>query len=398
MLVVGVSVVGSADGAAEPYEVAWTRQLGTSENDYSYSVALDASGNAFISGRTYGSLGGANKGSTDAFLAKYDPAGNLLWTEQLGTSSLDYSNSVAVDASGNAFISGATYGSLGAPYEGEGDAFLAKYGPGGNLLWTEQLGTSALDRVFGVTADGWGNVFVSGGTYGNLGATNEGEDDAFLAKYDPAGDLLWIEQLGTSDIDYCWSVAVDGSGNAFISGSTYGSLGGANEGRNDAFLAKYDPGGSLLWTEQLGTSEYDYSHSVAVDAGGNAFISGLTYGSLGETHAGDWDAFLAKYDSTGNRLWTEQLGTSDLDYSWSIAVDASGNAFISGTTWESLGGTNAGGADAFLVKFVVPCSFVLAGDLDDNCKVDLADFAVMVANWLIDCNADSTNPACLPIP
>ena len=307
MLVVGVSVVGSADGAAEPYEVAWTRQLGTSENDYSYSVALDASGNAFISGRTYGSLGGANKGSTDAFLAKYDPAGNLLWTEQLGTSSLDYSNSVAVDASGNAFISGATYGSLGAPYEGEGDAFLAKYGPGGNLLWTEQLGTSALDRVFGVTADGWGNVFVSGGTYGNLGATNEGEDDAFLAKYDSTGNRLWTEQLGTSDLDYSWSIAVDASGNAFISGVTNGTLGATNAGGTDAFLAKYNPGGDLLWTEQLGTSATDESCSVA--------------------------------------------------------VDASGNAFISGTTWESLGGTNAGGADAFLVKFVVPepCSLALLG-------------------------------------
>lgn len=379
----------------------WIEQLGTNEWDGSYSVAMDASGNAFISGGTYGNLGGPSAGGGDAFLAKYDPNGNLLWIEQLGTSGSDGYGavSIAVDGSGNAFISGFTSGSLGGANAGYDDAFLAKYDPNGNLLWTEQLGTSATDHSYSVAVDASGNAFISGETYGSLGGTNAGNQDAFLAKYDPNGNLFWIEQLGTSKRDRSRSVAVDSSGNAFISGYTFGSLGGTNAGNFDVFLAKYDPNGNLLWTEQLGTSDEDVSSSVAVDASGNAFISGYTFGSLGETNAGGADAFWAKYDPNGNLLWTEQVGTSDSDSSNSVAIDASGNAFISGDTRGSLGGPNAGSnsLDAFLIKFA-PCDYVVIGDVDGNCKVDFRDVAEMAGNWLIDCFANSADPACVAKP
>ncbi len=96
---------------------------------------------------------------------------------------------------------------------------------------------------------------------------------------------------------------------------------------------------------------YDSTRSVAVDASGNAYITGLTTGDLGGTNAGDYDAFLVKYDSSGNHLWSQQIGTASEDWSHSVAVDSSGNAYISGNTEGDLGGTNAGGEDAFLVKF-----------------------------------------------
>ena len=99
--------------AEDPYEIAWMRQLGTSGYDSSWSVAVDASGNAYISGSTHGSLGGPNAGGNDAFLSKYDAAGNLLWTRQFGTSNTDISRSVVVDTAGNAYISGYSGGSLG---------------------------------------------------------------------------------------------------------------------------------------------------------------------------------------------------------------------------------------------------------------------------------------------
>ena len=122
-----LAVLAAPAYAAEtPYELAWTRQLGTSSGDISYSVAIDGSGNAYISGYTGGDLGGTNAGLHDAFLAKYDSAGSLLWTRQLGTSSGDY-GSVAIDGSGNVYISGGTGGSLGGPNAGSDDVFLAKY-------------------------------------------------------------------------------------------------------------------------------------------------------------------------------------------------------------------------------------------------------------------------------
>jgi len=350
--------------------LAWSRQIGTSGGDRSHSVALDGLGNVFISGFTFGNLGGTNAGNTDAFLTKYDSAGNLVWSRQIGTSGFDSSSSVAVDGLGNAFISGYTNGSLGGTNAGSYDAFLTKYDSAGNLAWSRQIGTSARDESYSVAVDGLGNAFISGGTTGSLAGTNAGNFDAFLTKYNSAGNLLWSRQIGTSETDLSVSVAVDGLGNAFISGYTFGSLGGTNAGSNagseDAFLTKYNSAGNLLWSRQIGTSARDLSSSVAVDGLGNAFISGFTRGSLGGTNAGSEDAFLTKYDSAGNLLWSRQIGTSATDQSAEVAVDGLGNAFISGYTFGSLGGTNAGNRDAFLVKFAPvpvpePSSIVLLG-------------------------------------
>ena len=350
-----ISAAAAGVSAETPYPIAWIRQLGTSSGDGSYSVAVDGEGNAFISGYTGGDLAGPNAGGeSDAFLAKYDSGGILLWARQRGTSDRDGSYSVAVDAEGNAFISGSTYGDLGGANAGESDAFLAKYDSGGNLLWTHQLGRAKWDYNWAVAVDADGNAFISGSTFGNLGGANAGWSDAFLAKYDSDGNLLWTRQLGTSTYDYSYSVAVDAEGNALVSGVTYGSLGGSSAGSNDAFLAKYDSDGNLLWTQQLGTSSGDSSTSVAVDASGNAFISGYTEGSLGGANAGRTDAFLSKFDSHGNLLWTQQLGTSRHDPSRSVAVDGSGNVFIGGQTGGTLGGSSAGYGDAFLVKFQAP--------------------------------------------
>ncbi len=334
-----------------PYAVAWKRQLGTWTDDYSRSVVVDGAGNAFISGYTRGSLGGPNAGSYDAFLTKYDLDGNLLWTRQLGTSQADFSYSVAVDGAGNPFISGWTRGSLGGPNAGNDDAFLTKYDSDGNLLWTEQLGTPNYDYSCSVAVDGAGNAFISGYTSGSLGGTNAGSTDAFVTKYDSDGNLLWTQQLGTSGSDYSYSVGVDGAGNAFISGYTSGSLGGPKPGREDVFLSKYDAEGNALWTRLLGTTRYDYGFGVAVEGTGGAYITGHTTGSLGGPNAGSYDAFLSKYDAEGNAVWTRQLGTTTNDYSLGVAVDAAGNAYISGYTWGSLGGPNAGSHDAFVSKY-----------------------------------------------
>lgn len=365
------SNAGGRDAFLRKYDtsgnVLWTRQLGTSENEYSYAVAADTAGNVFISGSTYGTLNWPNEGNGDAFLSKYDSSGSLVWTRQLGTSNYDSSYGMAVATDGNVLITGPTWGNLGGTYSGYDDAFVSKYDTSGNVLWTRQLGTSDSDDSHGVTTDGVGNVFITGFTAGSLDGTNAGDYDAYLSKYDASGNPLWTRQLGTANNDGSFDVAADTVGNVFITGRTAGNLDGSNAGSNDIFVSKYDTQGSLIWTRQQGTSGEEDSRSVAVDAAGNIFISGGTRGNLGGTNAGDFDAFVTKYDTSGSLLWSHQLGTSSADDSHSVALDASGNVFISGRTNGSLGGPNAGSYDAFVVKFNVPepstLGLLLAGGL-----------------------------------
>ena len=166
--------------------------------------------------------------------------------------------------------------------------------------WTEQLGSNRRDESNGVSADGLGNVYISGGTWGNLGGANAGSTDAFVSKYDAAGTLLWTEQLGSNSWDQSLGVSADGLGNVYVSGYTEGDLGGTNAGFSDAFVSKYDAAGTLLWTEQLGSNSPDGSNGVSADGLGNVYISGATRGNPGGANAGSHDAFVSKYDAAGN--------------------------------------------------------------------------------------------------
>jgi hypothetical protein len=329
----------------------WTRQLGTSSPDLSFGVSADGLGSVYVSGITNGSLGGLNAGSSDAFVSKYDAAGNLQWTRQLGTRDADESYGISADGLGNVYISGYTNGSLGGPNAGNYDAFVSKFDAAGTLQWTKQLGSSAIEENYGVSADGLGNVYITGGTNGSLGGPNAGGSDAFVSKYDAGGNLLWTRQLGTSSPEYSQGVSADVLGNVYISGVAWGSLGGAYAGNGDVFVSKYDAAGNLQWTKQLGTSAYDANQGVSADGLGNVYISGFTNGSLDAPNAGGPDAFVGKYDAAGNLQWIRQLGTSAIDSNNAISADGLGNAYVSGVTFGSLGGPTAGAGDAFVSKY-----------------------------------------------
>src|SRR5690606_14256038 len=244
--------------------------------------------NVYITGPTQGGLGGPNAGMNDAFVSKYDDGGSLQWTRQLGMTNNDYGSGVSADGPGNIYIPGYTQGSLGGPSAGSYDNFVSKYDATGTLHWTSQFGTIEQDFSTDVSADGLGNVYISGYTYGSLGGPNAGSFDAFVSKYDATGTLQWIRQLGTSNSnDYGSSVSADRLGNVYILGYTAGSLGGPNAGLNDAVVSKYDATGTLQWVRQFGTSNNDNGTGVSADGLGNVYISGYTQGSLGGPNAGD---------------------------------------------------------------------------------------------------------------
>ncbi len=303
-------LLGEWNSQSYAQTVAWTQQLGTSEYDWSYGVSADGLGNVYISGSTVGDLAGTNAGEWDAFVSRYDEAGNLVWTQQLGSSTKDESAGVSADGLGNVYISGWTYGDLAGTNAGRSDAFVSKYDEAGNLVWTQQLGSSGWDESYGVSADGLGSVYISGSTEGDLAGTNAGRSDAFVSKYDEVGNLVWTQQLGTRGGDGSTGVSADGLGNVYISGWTEGDLAGTSAGTFDAFVSKYDEAGNLVWTQQLGSSDLDWGRGVSADGLGNVYISGSTYGDLVGTNARCRDAFVSKYDEAGNLVWTQQLGSS----------------------------------------------------------------------------------------
>ncbi|MBP7796975.1 MAG: SBBP repeat-containing protein [Elusimicrobiales bacterium] len=357
----GNTLAGAADIVLIKYDTSgakiWTRQIGTSVNDRAYAVAVDTSGNVYVTGYTGSGLdGNTSAGYNDIFLIKYDSNGNKIWTSQIGTSSDDYAYGVAVDTSGNVYVTGGTGGGLdGNTSAWFYDIFLIKYDSNGVRIWTRQIGTSEYDYAYGVAFDTSGNVYITGYTKCGLdGNTFAGGADIVLIKYDSNGNKIWTSQIGTSSDDKANGVAVDTSGNVYVTGYTGSGLdGNTSAGGTDIVLIKYDTSGNKIWTKQIGTSSDDKANGVAVDTSGNVYVTGYTGGGLdGNTSAGYNDIFLIKYDSNGNKIWTRQIGTSNFDYAYGVAVDTSGNVYVTGYTEGGLdGNTSAGGADIFLIKY-----------------------------------------------
>ncbi len=292
---------------------AWIRQFGSTDDEAGNGVAVDASGHAYIVGRTVGSLGGSsNAGNWDVFLAKYDSDGAQQWIRQFGGSDdEDQGTGVAVDGSGNIYISGSTDGSLDGSNAGLNDAYLAKYASDGTQQWIKQFGSASQDRGYGVAVDASGNSYITGLTGGSLNGSTAGG----------AGTLQWIRQFGSDNNDQGTGVALDGSGNVYLTGTTGGSLNGSTAGGTDVFLAKYASDGAQQWIRQFGSDVYDKGAGVTVDGTGNAYIAGLTEGTLNGSNAGDGDVFLAKYASDGTRQWVRQFGSDRGDEGSGVTVD-----------------------------------------------------------------------------
>jgi hypothetical protein len=326
----------------------WTGQFGSTVADFGESVAVNVSG-AYVCGYTNGDMDGSNAGAADIFLTKYLTSGSKSWTKQIGTTSDDFADAVIADSAGDAYIAGYTYGTLGATHIGGADALVIKINSAGTTKWTTQFGTSNEDYVTDIALDGTGNTYVCGYTFGSLGGASAGGYDAFVAKLDSSGAILWTRQMGTSMFDRASGIAVDDSNNVYITGETFGDLRGTNKGGPDAFVAKFNSSGTRQWTKQFGTRQADYGKSIAVTSSGTMFIGGETNGNLAG-HIGQTDAFVRKLNTSGNTLWTRQLGTSQDDFGEGISLGGSGGAYLAGTTRGSIVGTNAGSTDAFLTR------------------------------------------------
>lgn len=356
----------------------WARGIGGSTYEHGYSVATDKWGNVYVTGtfeKTVDFDPGpgmdtlTSTGLNDIFLAKYDANGNYVWAGSMGGSGTDIGFGVVVDEPGNVYITG-YFAKDDADFNpGAGrdilfnagglDAFIAKYDTRGNYLWARNLGGSTIDHGRGITVDQSGYVYITGffnsknfdpgGTVDTL--TSQGDNDIFLAKYDTAGNYVWSGSMGAKNNDQGYGVAVDKSGNVYVTGLFTGTvdfdpgvgrdtLMSASAASNDVFLAKYDVAGNYVWGRSMGGPQGDAGYEIDVDEAGHIYITGIiratadfNLGLKKDTlvSKGLTDIFVAKYDAQGNYEWAESMGNTSLDQGQGIAVDKSGNIYVTGT-------------------------------------------------------------------
>jgi agmatine/peptidylarginine deiminase len=347
----------------------WNTFMGGSSDDEGYGIVVDGSGNVYVAGYSYATWGSPvnpHAGSEDVFAAKLNSSGVLQWNTFMGDSDRDYGNGIAVDSSGNVYVAGYSYATWGSPvnaHAGEFDIFAAKLNSSGIRQWNTFMGDSDSDMGRSIAIDGSGNVYVAGYSYATWGSPVNafaGYFDAFAAKLNSSGVRQWHTFMGGSSWDYGMSIAVNGSGNVYVAGysnATWGSPVNAHAGSEDVFAAELNSSGMLQWHTFMGGSSKDNGGSITIDYSGDVYVAGYsdtTWGSPVNAHAGYFDVFAAKLNSSGVRQGNTFMGCSILDDGGSIAVDGSGNVYVageSGATWGSPVNAHAGLSDAFAVKF-----------------------------------------------
>ncbi|HBZ67805.1 MAG TPA: hypothetical protein DEO70_13305 [Bacteroidales bacterium] len=305
---------------------------------------------SFSSNATFGFANMVSFGDEDMFVARYDATGALLWIRQAGGTLNDYGTGISVDSSGYIYVTGsfeemAFFGTTQVNAHGNHDAFLAKYDPTGNLIWVRNSGGFFDDKANAVQADERGYTYITGsyqgiGTFGSQTLVSAGGDDIFTAKYNPEGDLQWIKSAGGTSEDFGQGITLDVARNVIVAGkfqntATFGSASIASAGATDMFIAKYNTLGNQLWVKRAGGTLADNATAVKTDYNSNIYLAGsvqgtATFGAINVTSHGGRDIALAKYTPAGNPLWVRNVGGTQHDAGKSLVVDALGNAYVAG--------------------------------------------------------------------
>ncbi len=301
---------------------AWAYNMGNGGNSGTHGTAVDGAGNVYVTGNYEGPVdfdpgpGTAilsAAGGIDVFLAKYDPNGNYLWAKSMGGSGYDEGLDVCVDREGNVYVTGkfasadfdAGPGTAVLQFAGVDDIFLAKYDSAGNYRWAFSIGSDGIDYGTAVDVDAAGNVYVTG-YFGLMGAgadfdpgpdsamlTTSGESGMFVARYDAGGHYIWAKAVYGGESVNGWGIAVDDMANVYVVGSFAGAADfdpgpgtvmltapGGRYGGNDAFITKYDTSGNFHWAIHMGDSDNDVAYGVDVDDAGNVYATGHFSGTV----------------------------------------------------------------------------------------------------------------------
>jgi hypothetical protein len=359
----------------------WAKSFGSTGRDWAYAVTSDTSGNTFVTGLYTGTVdfdpgagvdNHASNGGTDIFLAKYDPSGNFLWARTFGSSSSsidEQGNGIVTDSAGNVYFTGQFAMTVDFdpgpgvvnlnstnPFTG---AFIAKFDPSGNYIWAFQIGgnvTSTSGSGTGINIDAYSNIYATGIADGNIdfdagaGVANVNCNGAYFAKYTSTGAYVYGKAIPGGGAKFN-SIVVDQSKNVVLTGQLTtspsdfdpgpGVVTLSGVGVSDVCMAKYDTAGNYLWAKRLDGSGFDYSTGITVDQSGNIAITGyyentidLDPGAGSSTYSaspsGVSDAFVAKYDTSGNFIWGFPIASTGSELCQGITSDLSGNIYVTG--------------------------------------------------------------------
>ncbi len=370
--------------------VQWAEKGGDGGADRGLAIAADANGNSYVTGyyfgtAVFGTYTVTAAGSSDAYVVKYDPNGNVLWLATCGGPVADIANSIAVDKSGNVVITGqfagtAAFGATNLTASGGNvNVFTAKLnGSTGAFLWAKSGVGLHTDRGIGIACDGSDNVYVTGQfsdtiTFDQVHYSSF-YDAIFLIKYSSTGTEQWFTMAGGGTYNVANAITTDNASNVLITGNFGGVLtffgspnvNLSNAYPNDIFVAKYSSGGALLWAAADGAKNSITSNSISTDASGNACITGNfecllngyadRYGQGTFNSVGSWDVFSAGYSQGGAWQWSRQIGGHGNNYANGIAVDQTGDIYLTGS---------------FDQDMIVPCEHNFAGynvNFDTGCN------------------------------
>ena len=304
----------------------WQRLLGDSNPNYAYAVVLDSSGDVYVSG-----IGD----SFDGLIFKYNSSGTLQWQKDIPYMQNAF---IAMDSSNNIYVAGTYY--TGGVSNNNRNWLIMKLNNSGSLTWAREMTGSTTDLVTGIAVDSSGNVFVSGYNFAG---------QAGIVKYNTSGTFQWHRKLDGTSWEYSGGVAVDSSGNSYVLYHS-GSSGSNDTSNGNMVIAKYNSSGTVVWQRTIGDGVYQEfgfnSNSIAIDSSNNIYIFVATNSPEA---AGDRDYLIAKYNDSGVIQWQRLLGGGDRENSYGISVDNSGYIYIAGDT-ESTDAVSNSRTDGFAAK------------------------------------------------
>ncbi len=400
------------------------------------TMAVDAKGNTYLAGSFHGTVdfnaGHSRKTvsvsrneSNDIFLAKYDSQGILIWNRQYGGPKSDRATTLKLASNGDIFLAGifedvAQFGTAKEPLRltsnGKVDAFIARIDATGKMLWTGSVGGRDDDSIDAIVAGNDGEVYITGGFHGTINlntahsrqavlTSTNGSNDVFLAKYDPQGVLAWRRQYGGPRSDGVTALKLASNGDVVLSGlfentAQLGTVGQplmlTSNGKQDAFIARVDATGKTLWANSVGGRFDDYITAIATENNGEVYATGSFHGIIkfntdnsehaelaSKTNAND--VFLSKYDSQGVLTWRRQYGGGGTDSATALKAAPNGDVFLAGvfektaqfgTVKQPSTLTSNGAQDAFIARIDATGKTLWAGSVggesDDNVSAIVA--------------------------